>query len=154
MQTYFKPLQWINYGVLTNALTKLMPQVMILCEDQFMIYTFITFCFTWQRISDNETFPILTLALGTPHLFLTILPCHVLYLEGTSHTITTKAATTCSNGLFNFQHTITITPTQGCTLQFVFLMMGFFFPGTIHRTFQTHLIHTHTHTHTEYGLIY
>jgi hypothetical protein len=33
-------------------------------------------------------------------------------------------ATTCSNGLSNFQHTITITHTYGCTLQFVFLLMG------------------------------
>jgi hypothetical protein len=33
-------------------------------------------------------------------------------------------ASTCSNGLSNFQHTITITRTYGCTLQFVLLMMG------------------------------
>jgi hypothetical protein len=33
-------------------------------------------------------------------------------------------AATCSNGLSNFQHTITITRTYGCTLQFVLLMMG------------------------------
>jgi hypothetical protein len=33
-------------------------------------------------------------------------------------------AATCSNGLSSFQHTITITRNNGCTLQFVFLMMG------------------------------
>jgi hypothetical protein len=32
--------------------------------------------------------------------------------------------TTSSNGLPNFQHTITITCTYGCSLQFVLLMMG------------------------------
>jgi hypothetical protein len=33
-------------------------------------------------------------------------------------------ARTCSNGLSNFSHTITITHTYGCNLQFVLLMMG------------------------------
>jgi hypothetical protein len=31
---------------------------------------------------------------------------------------------TCSKGSSNFQHTITVTRTYGCTLQFVLLMMG------------------------------
>jgi hypothetical protein len=31
---------------------------------------------------------------------------------------------TCSNGLSNFQHTITSTRAYGCTLQFVLLMIG------------------------------
>jgi hypothetical protein len=33
-------------------------------------------------------------------------------------------AATCSNGLSNFQHSVTITHTYGCTPQFVLLMMG------------------------------
>jgi hypothetical protein len=48
---------------------------------------------------------------------------------GFIHLVTTLTcegvpAAACSNGLSKFQHTITITRTYSCTLQFVLLMMG------------------------------
>jgi len=50
---------------------------------------FITFCYAWQRMSENETSDS-CFGTGDPYLFLASLLCRVTYLEGPSHAITTK----------------------------------------------------------------